>query len=394
MTALAEKPKKSTRSSNPADRPGTGLVASYTHGLRGYSSDHEKATRAEVVRRLAQLKRYEVFADEVLTPPAGAHDFHLYLVPSDTLVGLDVASALGIHDKHDLFGGVVPHAFVSTKIITHPLVDPAAQAPEGWCAAMGDRIKESVLRGFSVFTIEDGLLAGRALLEAGGPLRIKPVRATGGRGQVVARDINELHAYLQHMGADELAKDGIVLEENLISPVTLSVGQVWVGDLVATYYGHQRLTRDNNGEEVYGGTDLYVVRGEFDKLLEMDIQPDVRLAVEQALKYNEAVHECFPGFFASRINYDVVQGLNHAGEWRSGVLEQSWRVGGATGAELAALEAFDNDERRNLVHASCIEIFGDDLPPPSHATVYFDGVDKDVGKITKYTVTKSNIDAP
>ena len=53
-------------------------------------------------------------------------------MPSDTLVGLEAARALGVNSEHDLFGGVVPHAFVATKVITHPLVRPRAPAPAGW----------------------------------------------------------------------------------------------------------------------------------------------------------------------------------------------------------------------------------------------------------------------
>ena len=45
-------------------------------------------------------------------------------------------------------------------------------------------------------------------------------------------------------------------------------------------------------------------------------------------------------FFASRRNYDVVAGLDARGQRRCGVLEQSWRVGGASPAELVALAAF------------------------------------------------------
>ena len=43
----------------------------------------------------------------------------------------------------------------------------------------------------------------------------------------------------------------------------------------------------------------------------------------------------FPGLFASRCNYDVVTGADGVGKHHSGVLEQSWRAGGASGAEIA-----------------------------------------------------------
>ena len=141
---------------------------------------------------------------------------------------------------------------------------------------------------------------------------------------------------------DQLANAGLVLEENLTAVTTYSVGQVRVADLTATYYGSQRLTTDNGGDEVYGGSDLVVVRGDFDALVQLPLPESIRVAVEQARTYDAAT-SVFPGMFASRRNYDVAQGVDARGQWRSGVLEQSWRIGGATGAEIAALEAFRAD---------------------------------------------------
>ena len=168
---------------------------------------------------------------------------------------------------------------------------------------------------------------------------------------------------------------------------TFSVGQVRVAELVATYYGTQCLTRDRGGAEVYGGSGLVVARGGFEALAPLGPSEEVRLAVAQARTYDEAAAECFPGFYASRRNYDVARGQDAAGRWRSGVLEQSWRMGGASGAEIAALEAFRADPRLRAVRASTVEIYGESEPPP-HATVYFRGVDEQVGPLTKYTVVE------
>src|SRR4051794_5614307 len=104
-----------------------GIVVVYALDAR-YGRAHERATRAEIARRLSALKGYDF---------GGAHDSArdhpgpLYFVPSDTLVGAH-AQTLGIRGEHDLFGGVVPHPFVATKAITHPLIEPGAAAPAGW----------------------------------------------------------------------------------------------------------------------------------------------------------------------------------------------------------------------------------------------------------------------
>jgi Protein of unknown function (DUF3182) len=248
-------------------------------------------------------------------------------------------------------------------------------------------VRAAVLAGYTAFRPKDAREAGARLLRRGA-VRIKPVRETGGRGQVVVSNAAALEAALGGLDAAELPRHGLVLEENLDHVVTHSVGQVRVAGLVASYYGTQALTADNMGAEVYGGSDLLVARGDFDALLALDLPKAAQLAVSQARLYDGAATECFPGFFASRRNYDVAQGVGFGGQERCGVLEQSWRIGGASGAEIAALEAFRADPALQAVRARTVEIYGDAAEPPPGATVYFRGVDDKVGRILKYTLVE------
>jgi len=110
----------------------------------------------------------------------------------------------------------------------------------------------------------------------------------------------------------------------------------------------------------------------------------------QARAYDAAVMDSFPGFFASRRNYDVLQGLDSRGSLRTGVLEQSWRVGGASSAEIAALLAFRAEPALSSVRAACVEVYGENHTPPPNATVSFRGDDERVGFITKYTLVEAH----
>jgi hypothetical protein len=362
-----------------------GVVVKYSSHGGGFADTHERITRAAVAKRLAALTGFE-YAGEY--DPSAGYPGRVYFVPGNTLVGLE-AARVGITGEHDLFGGVVPYPFVATKVITHPLLERSAFAPEGWSDTFTCQVQSAVLEGYSVFTTEQAYAAGERLLEHG-PIRLKPVHATAGRGQRVIRSLAELAEALASIDATELADAGLVLEENLTDVTTYSVGQVRVADLTATYYGSQRLTTDNVGDEVYGGSDLVVVRGDFDALSQLSLPESIRIAVEQARVYDAAT-SVFPTMFASRRNYDVAQGTNARGQWRSGVLEQSWRVGGATGAEIAALEAFRADPALQVVRASTFEVYGESQAPP-HATVYFRGVDEHVGWLTKYAVVRAHDD--
>jgi hypothetical protein len=360
-----------------------GVVVEYTSQAGGLLDAHDRAARAEIARRIAALQGLD-YAGEY--DSAARYPGRVYFVPSDTLVGRACASQLGIRSERDLFGGVVPAAILATKAITHPLVDPAALPPEGWSSAFPGTVRNAVLPGFSIFTPEQAHAAGKRLFEYG-PVRVKPVRATGGHGQKVAMSMSELEEIIAFLDPADLIA-GIVLEQNLVSVTTSSVGQVLVGDLTAAYFGSQRLTADNGGKEVYGGSEIVVVRGTLETLLALDLPKELRVAVAQACAYDAAT-ACLPGMFASRRNYDVAQGLDATGSWRSGVLEQSWRVGGATGAEIAALEAFRADPGLRMVRASTREIYGESEPPPPHATLYFRGVDARIGPLTKYALVEA-----
>jgi len=370
--------------------PGLRSVVTWDVDPHGYCTEHEHATRAHFARRLAALKGC-TFAG--VYDPQQAYGGVPYFVPSDTLTDPALVRATGITGVDDLFGGVVPYPFVATKALTHPLIGADASRPAGWSLRFATEAAEAVLPGYSCFSREEARKAGRMLLD-GGLARVKPVIATGGRGQVVVGSVDALDRCLDAIDETEITTRGLVLEENLDRPRTYSVGQVSVEHLVASYCGEQRSTRDNAGQEVYGGSDLMLVRGDFDRLLAVvNPAPPLRRAIEQARHYHRAVSGCYPGFFASRVNYDVAQGMGSRGDWRSGVLEQSWRVGGATGAEIAALEAFHAHPKCDRVRASSFEVYGA-AAPPADAIVAYHGIDSEIGRLSKFTLLKRHADTP
>lgn len=356
----------------------------YFLGCRQAAKAHELAAQRDVTRRLAALLRanYCGDLDESTRMPADA-----YLVPNDTLTSLERAGRLGIRGADDLFGGVVPYPFVATKVITHGRVAPDAAVPEHWSDAFALRVRDAVLPGFSAFTLEDAQRAGRTLL-AGGPVRVKAAAGSGGAGQAVVRHAAELDARLVQLGG-AIDRDGVVLERDLERVRTYSIGMLHVGpDLRACYVGTQENTRNHHGHAVYGGSSLTLLRGGFDAL-ERHVRGDADLhrAVALARCYHEAAIDCFAGMFASRSNYDVVLGQDRHGGSHAGVLEQSWRIGGASGAEVAALQVLYDQPQRTSVRASTVERYGPSADAaPEGAIVSFAGTDPEAGPIIKYTL--------
>jgi Protein of unknown function (DUF3182) len=370
----------SDTSLTPVGRPVSERVVTYRS--RAAACTHERVTAAAVAKRLARLRHAEYAGDFAGEKSAAPH----YFIPDDTLLSTTAAD-LGIFSSQELFGGVVPFSFVATKAITHPVPEECSEIPAGWSPAFGEKVRDIVLEGFTAFSTAAGHSAGMRLLSRG-PVRIKPVDRRGGSGQRVVSRESELVSVLRMLGTSRIAECGVVLEENLDKVETYSVGFVDIGILEISYCGTQAITRNHKGALVYGGSRLFVVRGDSEQLLAQDLGADEQLAVAQAVRYEAAVRACFPGFFASRRNYDVLQGRDASRKWRSGVLEQSWRIGGASTAEIVALEAFAANPLLSSLRAVCVETYDSAVAAPKGASVFFAGVDQQVGPITKYALVQ------
>jgi len=282
---------------------------------------------------------------------------------------------------------VVPHAFVASKVITHCLPREAVACPEGWRPELGERLRSVVLDGFSAFCPTSAGTAGRELLARGGTIRLKPAQARGGMGQVRVGDTGALDAAVASLDAAQLHRHGMVLEQDLVEATTCSIGQVRIAGRVLSYLGTQHQGPDRDGMEVYLGSQLHVVAGDYAELEAVAGDSLQRHALECARRYDAAVEAVHPGFFASRRNYDVIAGHDAHGSWRCGVLEQSWRMGGASPAEVVALEVFFHGAApAHALTASCHESHDPAQPPPAGAQVYFHDPHATSGPLLKYAV--------
>ena len=270
------------------------------HSTREGAPLHEIETNRALARWLAQILGLKFGGSYSLDLHAGRE---LYLLPTQTLVGPDQARALHIKGPQDLWGGYVDHDFIATKAISHGVLSPEAKAPTGWSPLFCERVRDVVLEGLSVFALQDARPAAVRLL-ASGPVRLKPVHACAGRGQEVIHNLDELNTVLARADAEHLFSQGVVLEQDLQDVITHSVGQSFIGDQCISYCGDQYLTRDGQGEDVYGGSNLLAVPGSYQDLLKLDLPEDVRLAIQQAQVYDSAADEAYPGFYAPR-GFDI-----------------------------------------------------------------------------------------
>lgn len=349
------------------------------------NNEHDKASRSELARRIARLGE-AIFVDNDISSNqqlSGGQPDTLY-IPTGT-IDLSTARELGIGNESQIYGGVVPFPFVGSKVITHPVFGDDPALPAGWRTELGLALAPYVLSGWSAFT-RNALRAAALNMLGRTAIRLKEVEATAGLGQFVVTSVEELEEVIAQLDASAVSRHGMVIEENLDNVVTYSVGTTRLFDEAISYWGTQRLTTNNSGATVYGGSTLHVIRGDMERLATLGLAGELQQAIDKAIAYDAIVSHFYPDLLASRRNYDVAVGVNSYGECRIGVLEQSWRAGGASGAEVAAFEAFARDPGRSAVTCMTMEIYGEVDAAPYGSIVYYSGVDPIAGPMTKYAM--------
>ncbi|MCL1561021.1 DUF3182 family protein [Xanthomonas nasturtii] len=337
---------------------------------------HERATHAWVCSEIARL----LGARDAGVAGDGLIEVGTFHVPDDTLTTTQ-ARGLGIRGAGDLLGGIVPHAFLATKVIGHPLVTDDAACLAGWDQALAKALIPATLPGYTVFSHPDAVHAWQAL-SSGGEVRLKLPTGVGGNDQWRIADAVQLMQVLDSLPEDYLGTHGAVLERNILQPLTHSVGELCVAGIRIAYYGTQCSVRNADGGDVYGGSSLRVHRGSLEALMATALPPQEQRVVEQACRYDRFITAAYPELQISRRNYDVVSSEDASNTRVCGVLEQSWRIGGATPAELAAIGAFQHDPALQWVSASTHEIYQGE--PPADAQIYYRATQPGPGPRYKY----------
>lgn len=275
-----------------------------------------------------------------------------FLVPTFAMVRADGHPEMSVET---FFGGIVDHGFMATKLVTHPHLHDNDKLPEGWAEGFAARLKDCVLEGYSVFSHDHAKEAAELLIKKH-KIRFKNPYSSGGNDQTVVHSRQALETFLETVSAAEMAK-GLVVEEDVENSTTYSVGQVRLLDQTGSYLGRQYTVDGPDGFPVYAGSRLWVVRGGWDALLLNLQSPISRSIVAKARQYDEAATQHL-GLIASRKNYDVLVGPITETGFRCGVLEQSWRIGGASPAEVLAMEKFAQNRNISAVQAVIREDHG------------------------------------
>ncbi|HEY6943117.1 DUF3182 family protein [Dokdonella sp.] len=337
--------------------------------------DSGTACLGHTAERIARLLQYEYGG-----APRDDRQ-RIYFVPDHTLT-LAEAARLGIRSELDLYGGVVPYAFVATRAATHPPVSADAVVPQTWSYALARMLASSVLRGYSAFSVMDACIAAKRLLRSG-PVRIHCGDAEPAQAGETLYDIDACIEAIEAIPVLELGVRGVVVEHALAEETVHVVGSARIGAQSISYVGTRRAPRIAYGRAVHAGCDLVVVQGDFAALDRVGLDADERAAVLKAAHYDAALAHAYRPSFASRRCYDVVRGRNAHDEVRMGVCGQLWRCSAESPAEVAAMLAFRDVPGLACVRASTCEAIGE-VDVPAGAMVYHRSCDDAGGTVTRY----------
>lgn len=310
-----------------------------------FPADHQLSEQYTMNRNTWVGKHIGRILDMRLCAAGDATNETPYYIPPGPL-DAEVAQELGIESADDMFGGVLEEREHADKAVFHRLV-PGADASPGWYSSQFAQLVTeagAVLPGYTVFSAKDAVAAMEQLQAAGySVVRTKDPTAQASKGQHAVSNETELVQALGDLSAEKIADHGLVLEPNLENPFTFSVGQIQLGGHIYSYVGHQEETMRPWGEVGYGGTTLTMVRGGFDELGRLLCGSDPARAhvVSQAEIALKAFYQYY-GLVASRINFDAVVGSAN-GQTLSGICDQSFRIGGASPAEMLAIQTLLDD---------------------------------------------------
>lgn len=308
-------------------------------------SEADLITQQVLSQRFAALLNLKLLASQDTTEHPSLDPNDCYYLPSHTLLQHE-AKALGIKSLQDLYGGVVPYPFLLHTTLNHPIHHPSMNSPEGWNNDLALVLQPYVLKGRSAFNTQDALWTAEGMIHDG-PLRIKLTAANAGPSQWIVNNHEEVVDLLNQAQYQPFFEQGVIIEEALDNTVSFSIGQTEIGNHLISYCGEKEVTIDLKGQATYGGSTLSVVQGDYNELEKTLNLEKHKEALRMVQQYEHHIFKAYPQIYASRRNYEVLQGVNNKGQTRLGVLEYSWQADGTSIAELLALEAFAAD---NTLH--------------------------------------------
>lgn len=321
---------------------------------------------ADYIANLGESRQVFSESEILLKSKSGKNYYH---IPSKPISSAD-AEKYGIKSSEDIFGGVVEDLLHANKGILHTTLSNTSLHPSGYSQDFPKLIRNAVLPGYTAFSKAEAVEIMKCMNKHGtGSVRLKDPLESDASGQYVITNTIELDNVLSKYSDKNIFENGLVLEANINEAVTLSVGLIIFGNQEYSYFGKQKSVF-HNGRSKYGGTEIAMFRGNFNNLINrVDTGSNLHIAISQTSTVFDAFGTLDP--ILSRANFDVVQGFNNKGEFLSGVTDQSFRLGGASPAEVLAISKLNSDKNIECVNAEVDLIYDPTSKPPDPEDVIF-----------------------
>lgn len=257
-------------------------------------------------------------------------------------IDFEVAYLLGIKSKDDFFGGVFEDKRQAAKHMLH--VGVGTDYPNYYSLEFAENVNDYVLPGFTVFSLEEAYIAYQRLRDLGyNSIRLKNPCCSDSQGQKTIGEVSEVDLFVQESIGD--LSEGMVMECALDDPNNLSVGCFELNGDTYCYVGFQSEVV-YQGRRCYGGTDMYVTKNNFDILKNVfetrSVPVDFRDIIEGFNVLRHSYNQI--GAMITRFNIDYLYGFVD-GVLKSGFVDPSFRVGGATPGEIESVELLDRDDK-------------------------------------------------
>lgn len=290
-----------------------------------------------------------------------------YIIPPKT-IDRSNATSLNIRSREDFYGTTVEDLSHVGKSILHPSISDTT--PHFYSSDFASAVSDLVLPGIVSFSKEELISLFAEGLVCNG--RLKLPDKSDGHGQYSINGLRQLKRALHEIPDSDIQKMGIIFEENLKNPQTLSVGFAQLGRDVFSFIAEQK-DDESEGRNRYLGAKVLVRKGSINELLTIPhLSHDQINAVHKSSAFYDAYSYFDP--IASRLSFDCLRGTDRQGNKISGITDITGRLGGTCPALMqAALEMKSNPNISTVLAEVTLNYDPNEiLPEEQNAVIYVD----------------------
>lgn len=282
------------------------------------------------------------------------------------------ARELKIEKRSDFFGAVILDSRQIHKAAFHPSISGNNTPPFHSADLASELTKKGVvLPGITAFREADLVTYFRDEARKDASYRLKISNGSDGEGQHGGiTSFEELQKGLRRIGTKDIAENGLILEQEIQNPLTISVGSIVLDGQEYSFYTHQvDEVIEENGEKrtrYLGARDVVVSRGSIAEMPTRYGSPE-NFALQKAVAFDQIYHRYTPALL-SRRSVDVV--MDQGGTFGGVTDLTTGRIGGTDPGLLLAIKELVSNPSLKTATANVVLDYGHKLEVPEYAVMF------------------------